>query len=212
MSCELRVASCESKKWQRVILLSTLYSLLLTSFAFAHKVNVFAYVEGDMVYTESYFSDGRKVEGGVVEIYDSQENKLLEGKTDEEGQFNFKPPKKDDLKIVLVASMGHKNSYTLSADELPEVGGQKSEVTCLPARQGSQKLEKEVSQKETVQIDLDRIKQIIDVSLDERLRPIIKELRRQEETTSLREIIAGIGYIFGIFGIVLYFLSRKRKD
>jgi nickel transport protein len=28
--------------------------------ALAHKVIIFAYVEGDRVYTESYFSDGKK--------------------------------------------------------------------------------------------------------------------------------------------------------
>ena len=49
---------------------------MMPSLAFTHKVNIFAYVEGDTVYTESYFSDGKKVEGGVVEVYDSEGNKL----------------------------------------------------------------------------------------------------------------------------------------
>lgn len=52
-------------------LLTTVYYLLFTSTAFAHKVNIFAYVEGDTVYTESYFPDGKKVESGLVEVYDS---------------------------------------------------------------------------------------------------------------------------------------------
>jgi len=88
--------------------------------ALAHKVNIFAYVEGDTVYTESYFPDGQKVEGGKIEVYDSQGNKLLEGKTDSEGQFSFKVPKRDDLKIVLIATMGHKNSFLLKKEELEE--------------------------------------------------------------------------------------------
>ena len=88
--------------------------------SFAHKVNIFAYVEGDLVFTESYFPDGRKVEKSTIEVYDSQKNKLLTGITDKKGVFNFRPPKKDDLKIVIIAGMGHKNSYLLSADELPD--------------------------------------------------------------------------------------------
>lgn len=111
---------------RKIILLSTLYLLLSAPACFAHKVNIFAYVEGDTVYTESYFPDGKKVEGGKIEVYDSQENKLLEGVTDRKGQFNFKSPKKDNLKIVLIASMGHKNSYTLSKNELLKI--QRSEV------------------------------------------------------------------------------------
>ena len=101
-----------------IILIYCLFLLAISSFAFAHKVNIFAYVEGDTVYTESYFPDGKKVEGGRVEVYDSQGKKLLEGVTDAQGQFNFKPTKKDDLKIVINASMGHRNSYVLSRDEL----------------------------------------------------------------------------------------------
>ncbi len=172
------------------------------SVAFAHKVNIFAYVEGSMVYTESYFPDGTKVEAGIVEVYDSQGNKLLGGKTSKEGQFNFRPPKKDDLKIVLVATMGHKNSYTLPADELPEIMmGQKL-----------QEVEpKESELKEVAKVDLDQIKSIIDSSLDERLRPIMRELRKaQQKKVSLTEVIGGIGYIFGIRGVILYFVSKKR--
>jgi nickel transport protein len=142
----------------RITILITSYLLLLTSPVYAHKVNIFAYVEGDTIYTESYFPDGRRVEGGRIEVYDSLGNMLLEGRTNRDGQFNFKPPKIDDLKIVLVASMGHKASYTLSKDEL---------------KSGSRKME-------------------------------------EDKGVSFFEIIAGIGYIFGIFGVILYFMSRKR--
>jgi nickel transport protein len=74
--------------------------LFMSTLAWAHKVNVFAYSEGNTIFTESYFPDGRKVQGGKIEVYDSAGAKLLEGTNDEKGVFNFKPPKKDDLKIV----------------------------------------------------------------------------------------------------------------
>ena len=92
--------------------------LLQTSPALAHKVNVFAYVEGNTVYTESYFPDGRPVEGGTIEVFDRENKKLLEGKTDVEGKFSFSLPKKQDLTIVINASMGHKNSYLLQKSEM----------------------------------------------------------------------------------------------
>lgn len=177
--------------------------IMASSDAFAHKVNIFAYVEGDMVYTESYFPDGRKVEGGVVEVYDSQGNKLLDGKTDKEGQFNFKPPKKDDLKIVLIATMGHKNLYTLSASEISDsIGAEKAEKP----------EPRESKAQEVAQVDLDQIKKIIDSSLDEKLKPIMRQLTKaQQKEISFTEVIGGIGYIFGIMGIIMYFSSRKCK-
>ena len=185
-----------------MVFLSLLLLLFTASCTFAHKVNIFAYVEGDTVYTESYFPDGKKVEGGIVQVYDSKGNKLLEGKTDKDGQFNFKPPKKDDLKIVLIATLGHRASYTLSKDELPDIAAAKKE----------QELKlKEPAAEEVAQLDLDQVKKIIDSSLDEKLKPIMRELARmQQKRVSLQEVIGGIGYILGIMGIILYFVSKKE--
>jgi nickel transport protein len=104
-----------SSKYLLVVVVAT---LLLAGTAMAHKVNLFAYVEAGKVYTESYFSDGRAVEGGKVLVYDSQNNLLLEGVTDNKGLFSFDIPKIDDLTIVLDATMGHKNSFKLKKAEV----------------------------------------------------------------------------------------------
>jgi nickel transport protein len=93
--------------------------LALAAPAMAHKVNIFAYVEGDVVYTESYFPDGKMVENGTIEVLDASGNKLLEGKADQDGHFSFPlPEKKEDLTIVINATMGHKNSYLLQKSEM----------------------------------------------------------------------------------------------
>jgi len=173
---------------------------------FAHKVNIFAYVEGDKVYTESYFNDGKKCIDSKIEVFDNQGNKLLEGLTDKEGEFSFEiPPGNGDLKIVLTASMGHRAEYIIRADELISSAGLIEE-----------KFEEPISivSPETSLVDLKEIQSIIEDTLDEKLKPIIKEMREikksQEDKISPTEIIGGIGYIIGIFGIVAYFLSRKR--
>jgi nickel transport protein len=93
--------------------------LLVASPALAHKVNIFAYVENGTVYTESYFPDGKAVEEGSVEVLDGAGKKLLEGKTDKDGHFSFAlPGKKEDLTLVINASMGHKNSFILKKTEM----------------------------------------------------------------------------------------------
>lgn len=89
------------------------------SSALAHKVNIFAYAENGTVYTESYFPDGKKVEEGAVEVFTKAGKKVVDGKTDREGRFSFPvPAEKDDLNIVLNASMGHKTSFLLKKSEL----------------------------------------------------------------------------------------------
>jgi nickel transport protein len=104
-----------------VFAIPTVFAILLLgqTAAMAHKVNIFAYVENGVVFTESYFPDGKKVEGGVVEVYDRAGKKVIDGKTDREGSFSFpQPAVKDDLNIVLIASMGHKTSFLLKKSEM----------------------------------------------------------------------------------------------
>jgi len=120
----------------------------------------------------------------------------LEGLTNAEGAFSFEVPQEDgDLKIVLIASMGHRAEYTISADELGDTVGSVKE-----------KLEEPVSvvSPEVSSFDLKEIQSLIEDVLDKKLKPIMRD------KISPTEIIGGIGYIIGIFGIAAYFLSRKR--
>ena len=108
---------CKIKR--RFLMILTFWAAIaIAGTALAHKVNIFAYVDNGMVYTESYFPDGRPVENGAIAVYDSQGHKLLEGVSDKEGLFSFKIPKKDDLTIVIIASMGHKNDFILKKEEM----------------------------------------------------------------------------------------------
>ncbi|MEJ5347800.1 MAG: hypothetical protein WHS46_03820 [Desulfosoma sp.] len=82
--------------------------------AWAHKVNLFAYAEGGVVYVESYFSDGSPVVQGSLRAMDAKGAQIFEGKTDQRGKAQFQaPPEKQDLTIELNASMGHRAVFTL---------------------------------------------------------------------------------------------------
>jgi nickel transport protein len=184
--------------------LGIIASLTLTSKVWAHKVNVFAWVEGDMVFVEGYFPGGKKAQNSLVEVYDSTGAKLLEGRTNQKGEFSFKIPRKEDLKIVLTAGMGHKNDFTLKADDL---GGSE------PASdEAVQKATEKVAASSSTTADLGQLQVMIDQALDRKLEPVIKLIRRtRKEGPGVTEIIGGIGYIFGLFGLVMYFKSKKER-
>ena len=61
--------------------------LTLPSQVWAHKVNVFAWVEGDMVFVEGYYPGGKRAQNSLVEVYNSGGAKLLEGRTNQKGEF-----------------------------------------------------------------------------------------------------------------------------
>jgi nickel transport protein len=206
-------------------LLSIVYCLLFASFAYAHKVNIYAYAEDSMVHSESYFVDGTKCKNSVLEVFDGRDGtKLLEGKTDEEGKFSFKIPKTTSLKLVLHASMGHQAEFTLGEDEVREAMGvkqpPKSPSVKAPSKsEGSapmktQKKETaEVSVSELKGISESEIEAIVESAVDKKLQPVMRMLVKLQESSgkpSFTEIIGGIGYIIGILGIVAYFKARGR--
>ena len=189
-----------------ILIFAFLIIVMMDLSVFAHKVNVFAYVEGKRIYTESYFNDGKKCIDSKIEVFDNQGNKLLEGLSDEEGRFSFKIPLEDgDLKIVLTASMGDRAEYSISEGEIRGSSG-------LIKKENEEPVS--IIFPETSSIDLKEIQSIVEDVLDEKLKPIMIEMREikksHEDRISFTEIIGSVGYIVGIFGSIAYFLSCKR--
>jgi nickel transport protein len=92
--------------------------ILAGSAAWAHKVNIFAYVDAGTVFTESYFPDGKPVINGTIEVRTTKGTIVLEGKTDEQGLFSFPLKEKQPLTIIIKASMGHTSKYILEQTDM----------------------------------------------------------------------------------------------
>lgn len=190
--------------------------------AFAHKVSIFAWVEGDTVYTRSKFSGGKRVKNSSVILFDSDGNKLLEGKTDDNGEFSFKITKQNALKVVLKASMGHMAEWTIPFEEInPEavLNNSKPESDIKDSYETSSKSQTMNSGtnlsalSESHGISRQEIKKLIDESLDKKLAPIMNILADSYGGgPGLTEIIGGIGYIFGLMGVAMYFTSRRKRN
>jgi len=198
--------------------------LLLSSISgWAHKVNVFAYVEGDAVVVEGYFSGNVKAQNSVVEVLDSEGKKILEGKTDEKGICRFKladlPPINGDIKIVLEGGMGHKADFTLSQADLP-VSTQKTPAPQPNTQKTLTAAPALVAVQPSAQVqDSALMKKIVEDAVDEKIQPLVKMLGNQQKMLmeqkdkgpTITEIVGGIGWILGIVGVAGYFMGRKRK-
>ena len=192
---------------------SFLYVYLIFSvpFAYAHKVNIYAYAENGMIHTESYFSDGTKCKDSVIEVFDKKSGtKLLEGKTDESGIFSFKIPKTTSLKLILHASMGHQAEYILGEDEVREAVKVPSKPESGAAIKTRKKKTAEVP--ELKDMPESKIEAIVEAVVDKELKPTERMLFKLQESNrrpGITEIIGGIGYIIGIFGIIAYFKAKR---
>lgn len=187
-----------------VLALGIIVALPMVSQVWAHKVNVFAWVEGDTVFVEGYFPGGKKSQDSLVEVFNSAGTKLLQGRTNKKGEFSFKIPERTDLKIVLTASMGHQNDFTLTVSDLAEAEPSSD--------QSKPKTSERVASYSAAPVDMDQLEVMIDRALDRKLAPVTKLIRdTRREGPTVAEIIGGIGYIVGLFGLVMYFKSRNNK-
>ncbi|HIW00532.1 MAG TPA: hypothetical protein H9894_05010 [Candidatus Desulfovibrio intestinipullorum] len=101
--------------------------LMLAGPAQAHRVNIFAFVDGTVLQTECSFSSGTKVQSAPVDVLDAQSGNLLQqGTTDTQGRVRFAitPAMKAAPKGLILrvrAGEGHQGEWTVEADELTAV-------------------------------------------------------------------------------------------
>jgi nickel transport protein len=199
--------------------------MLLADPCSAHRVRVFAYVEGDTVRVEGYFSKTHKAMNCPVEVFDSRGRKILTGKTDRDGRFSFPVADLKDvrggLKIVLVAGEGHRAAYLLGADELPAPRKTEPESSHGGSVVGGAEPPKTSTSEvgSSGPLDLKQVERMIKETVKQENKPIIRMLGQQEKLLiemrdrgpGLRDIVGGIGWILGILGVAAYFMSRNRK-
>jgi nickel transport protein len=186
--------------------------LLLVAPCHAHRVNVFAWVEGDTVHTESSFAGGREVNSGSISVYDDQTGeKLLDGQTDDNGKFSFRLPRHTPLRIEMVAGMGHKNEWIIPLSEITAAGG-----SAAASPEEAPGAEKKAPLPQTVaespaKVDAVQIEKTVETVLDRKLSPVVRMLAEsRQHRTTLQDVIGGIGYIIGLAGLGAYIHYRRK--
>ena len=199
-----------------------------TTSALAHRVNIFAWTEGNEVVAECGFNGGNKVKQGQVVIFDAATGaKLAEGRTDDLGVYRFPisaEGKAHGVRIVIKAGEGHQNEWTEDAAELATIQPG-SAATSAPAAapaapvapaaastsqpQAAPKADKSPAQ-QTANISAAEMQNIVNTALDAKLGPIRKELAEMRVARpGFSEIFGGIGWLVGLAGIALYFKGRR---
>jgi len=189
----------------------------------AHRVNVFAWVEGKTIYTTAKFSGGKVARESRVEVYDSQKKLILQGQTDKQGAFSFPVPKTDNLEIVVEAGTGHRGSWQVKKSELTSATATESPnpddsapttsilkpaaETVTATAVATVNPDPQISSAELEKI----VEKVVNRSLTEKLHPLMQMLAEiRNPDPGLKDILGGLGYIFGLVGIVAYIKSRKQ--
>ncbi|MDR1081262.1 MAG: hypothetical protein LBQ79_09970, partial [Deltaproteobacteria bacterium] len=202
--------------------------------ALAHAVYVFAYPDGDQICTESYFTRRNRVTGGRITMQDQSGTEIESASTGSDGNRCFSaPPGEGDLKFVVLAGEGHRGEFTLPAADRPRpspaagtgsgtggTGSAAPDAAGAAPRPGASPPREaegapsggEASTGSLSGIPEDRLRSIVREELRTQIGPVVRALAeaRDDGTPGLREIAGGLGWVAGLFGLVLWL--KRRPD
>jgi nickel transport protein len=204
--------------------------LALPATALAHRVNIFAYVDGPNIVADCFYSKSSRVNAGKITVSDAASGEVLgQVTTDAEGNAKFPVPakavaNKTDLKLVLVAGEGHQGDILVRAAEFAALSAKAAPAqkpaeksAAAPAKEAkAAKAETVAAKPAAAQIDeaaLARIvEQAVDKSLEAKLAPVKRLLAENvEKGPGPTEIVGGIGYIVGLFGVAAFVAARRKN-
>ena len=176
--------------WKRLrlgwLIPAVLVGLGGTKPALAHKIDVFATVEGETIQGEAYYHGGDPARAAKVTVMGPDENVLGETTTDDEGRFTFPVRLRVNHTLIVDAGEGHGGEYTVPAGEF---AGEAARGT---------------PRDDDLQVRID--------ALEKQVAALRKDLDRFSNELRLQDILGGLGYILGIMGLVFYFLGVRRKE
>ena len=192
---------------------------LTANTASAHRVNVFAWVDGDMIHCQSKFSGGKQLKSARVRVLNHQGVELHTGLTNDHGEFSFKIPQYADLRVIVSAGQGHQGEWTVKASEMNEAAIKPSPPAPTIKTHPPQSSEPPPPHPENSEAPAPNpdptcveFAAIVESVVDQKLQPIRAILAESQHTgPRLKDIMGGVGYIFGLVGIVAYLHSRKKK-
>jgi nickel transport protein len=212
---KLQLKTVKIRKSMKKILMILLILIISVSFSsfdvHAHRVTIFAWVDGDIVHTQSKFGGGKMVNNGEVSVFDPEGNLLLKGNTDENGEFSFGVPKKTSLRIELNAGMGHQNEWTVKAEEMESVQENNLVISDQP-EDSNNVLQKRSELLIETGLTREEIEQAVEQAMEKKLKPVMQMLSDlRNPGPRITDILGGIGYIIGLVGSGAYFKNRKKN-
>jgi len=179
--------------------------------ALAHKLNVYAVAAGRSIRGEAYFSGGGRPKNLEVLVLGPAGEELGRTRTDEKGVFHFLATSRCDHTFVVETGDGHRAEHTVEADELPKDLPAPSGAASRPAAAPSTATAPAATSPTTSPTTQEAIDQTLDALLEVLGRAVRKELEASEDRVRIRDVIGGIGYIFGAVGLVMLWKYRMKR-
>jgi nickel transport protein len=176
--------------------------------AWTHGINLFATVEGTSIQGTLLYADGTPAAEAPVIAYAPDGEVIAEATTDDTGRFVFEARVRVRHRLVGDAGQGHRGLFTIPAEDLPaslpEPGAPVSEsvVEVAPI---------ETSSMEAGALPTD-FEARIEAAVARQLRPLREQIDVYEHRVRIRDVMGGIGYVFGLAGLIVLLKHRSARQ
>lgn len=180
-------------------------SSLLSANALAHKVLASAYGDGRLIEGEIGFSNGDMAKAGTLVQVSVGGQKVGEAVIDDEGFFSWQAEVAADHLFFADLSAGHIADFMLPADELsglPGSSGMTADKAAITAA---------VQAGAASGIAAAGLSEEIRQAVARQIKPLRKEISALKEKRQFQDILGGIGYIFGLFGVGAWVAARQKE-
>jgi nickel transport protein len=160
----------------------------------AHRLSLEVRQEAGRIVGEAAYLPGGVAAEVPVRLRDAQGALLQETRTDAAGRFVMEAPPAGGVLVECVTPDGHRAEAPAPA-YAPALTGPASADPAEPAPVAGAP-----------------DPGALEAALARELRPVLDRLKRLEESTRLRDILGGIGYIVGFAGLLALVKSRPRGN
>ena len=198
------------------LLVAVLALSLVAGPALAHKLKVFARVEGGEILGSAYFVGGAPASGVEVRVLGPDGSVLDRPAPDAEGRFRYRPATPGDYLVEVDSGDGHVARWKLAATEFapapgpaPAAGQQQSARHAETA--GASETMSEGSPLATLPVPVPdpALAALVEEAVARQVGPLREQLQAYEDKVRLHDVLGGIGYILGLAGLALWWRSRN---
>lgn len=177
----------------------------LDSSAWAHKVYLHAVVRGGQIEGEVVFEGGQRVRHPKIEVVDAEGAPLGAVEGDDQGRFVFPIERRVEHRLTARAGFGHSAQWRLAVDELPaDVGTRRGADTVAGSVAGGR--DAAAGAPHTLDELAAEVGEMV-----EQLAGLRRDLQRSRTELRLRDVLGGLGWIVGVWGLVAYLQGRVAK-
>ena len=195
----------------------------------AHKLKAFATAEGPVVSGYAYFTPGGRAQQADVTVTGPGGVEVLKTGVNDQGEFHFTAKQRVDYTIAVDGGDAHVASFTIHAGDLPDTlpaptdgkilpldppGAAPAAApanTASPAQPDQPAPSGAVATGGLVVTDPATLRAMIRESVAREVNPLRAQLDAFQEQVGWRDVVSGIGYIFGLCGVA-YFFGTWRSN